>query len=195
MVQEPNFLQEKTKTESGEPNPFFSVWTITLIIGMAILVGVLAIQLFQQNQTQPLPGTTAPQFDLEAYDGTVYDLSELGGKIVVVNLWASWCVPCHAEAPALEQIHLEYADKEVLMLGVNWLDIENEAMNFINRYHITYPNAPDVGEKFHQAYNIQGPPETFVIDQNGTIAATFIGMLTYDQLAEALDELIARGDA
>lgn len=194
MVQEPDFLQEKAKNESGQ-RPFFSVWVITLIIGMLVLVAVLGVQLSRKNQTQPVAGTIAPDFELTTYDGTVYKLSELRGKIVVVNLWASWCVPCHTEAPDLQQIYLAYADKGVLMIGVNWLDVEDEAMNYINRYNISYPNAPDVGEKFFHAYHIQGPPETYVIDQNGVMAASFIGMVTYDQLAAALDKLVSGNGA
>lgn len=194
MVQEPDFLREKPKN-TDPTKRFLTPGTILLMIALVTFIAILGLQLFRQNQVQPLPGHAAPEFELVSYDGISYRLSELRGTIVVVNLWASWCVPCHTEAPDLEQIHLEYADRGVLLIGVNWLDVENEAFAFMNRYHITYPNAPDVGEKFFEAYNIQGPPETFVIDRNGIIAASFIGLLTYDQLANALDDLLARGGA
>lgn len=193
MVQEPEFLQEKPRNKSEGFRP--SAGTVFLVSAFVLFFSVIAYQLTQQNQTQPLPGDRAPEFELISYDGESYNLRDLRGQIVIINLWADWCAPCHAEADDLQQIHEDYADDGVLMLGINWLDIDSEALEFIEFYGITYPNAPDQGERFVEAYNIQGPPETFVINADGIIESTIIGGTTYEALAAILDDLIAEGGA
>jgi peroxiredoxin len=189
MVEEPDFLQEKTKTES---KPFLSPATIFLIVALVIFFVVMGIALFRQNQTYHV-GDTAPAFEVTSYNGEVFRSSDLLGQIVIVNLWANWCAPCHYEAPGLEQIYREYADDGVLILGMNWLDIESEAMSFINRYELTYPNAPDTGELVYNAFRAQALPETYVIGRDGKLAAIHIGPVTYDQLAKLLNDLLAEG--
>lgn len=190
MTAEPEFLQnEKPKHDKGASG-FITPGTIALIVGMIAIVGVLALQLFRQNQTQPLPGTRAPDFTFTTYDGDVYILKELRGKIVIINFWADWCPPCHAEARDLQNIHEEYVDEGVLMLGINWLDIEADALRFMERYGITYPNGGDLGERITRDYNFEGPPETFVIAPDGRIADVFIGQVSYDRLEQSIVALL-----
>lgn len=187
MVQEPEFLQENPVSEN---KPFFTPGTIALIVGLVVFVIVMGIALFRQNQTRPLIGEPAPSFVIESYDGRTINSEDLRGQIVIVNLWANWCAPCHAEAPALEQIHREYADDGVVLIGMNWLDIESEALSFINRYNISYINAPDTDEQMYNAFRVQAMPETFVIGRDGKIAQVYIGGVTYDGLAEVLNRLL-----
>lgn len=191
MVQEPEFLQEKTK----KTGITFTPGTIFLMVGVVVFISVMGLQLFRQNQTQPYAGDRAPNFELTSYDGDTYNLRDLRGQIVIVNLWANWCPPCHAEAEDLQQVHEDYSANDVLMIGVNWLDSDRVALDFIEFYGITYPNASDVGEAFYEAYNIQGPPETFIIGRDGIVQATFIGGTTYEAIATILDDLLAEGDA
>ncbi|MGJ3240227.1 MAG: TlpA family protein disulfide reductase [Anaerolineae bacterium] len=189
MVQEPEFLQDKPKVDHPEAKeiPF---GTISLMLAIVVVVAVLGVQLFRQNQVQPVPGERAPQFEVVSYDGDTYTLNDLRGQIVIVNMWASWCGPCHEEADDLQQIHEDYASEGVLMLGVNWLDIDSEALDFIDYYGITYPNAPDMGERVYNAFNVQGMPETFVIGRDGIVRATFLGGTNYEALASAIDEIL-----
>lgn len=189
MVEEPEFLQEKPK--NIEASKLLTPGTIVLVIGIVVFFGVIGMQLSRQNQTQPVTGERAPNFEIVSYEGETYNLRDLRGQIVVVNLWASWCGPCHAEAEDLQQVHEDYESEGVLMLGVNWLDIDSEAQDFIEFYGITFPNGPDLGEKFHEAYRIQGPPETFVIGREGIIRATFIGGTTYEAISRVLNEILA----
>lgn len=192
MVQEPEFLREQPKTTSSPSQ--LTLGTIFLMVGITVFVAVMGLQLFRQNQTQPYPGDRAPNFDLTSYDGETYNLRELRGQIVIVNLWASWCGPCHEEADDLQQVHEDYLANDVLMIGVNWLDIDSEALDFMEFYGITYPNAPDLGELFYEAYNIQGPPETFVIGRDGIVEATIIGGTSYEAIARILDDMLAEDD-
>jgi cytochrome c biogenesis protein CcmG/thiol:disulfide interchange protein DsbE len=189
MVQEPDFLQVKAENNETKKS-FLSSASFFLIAALLVFVLVIGIALFRRNQAQPVMGDTAPDFELTSYDGQSYRLEELRGRIVILNFWANWCAPCHAEAPQLEQVYREYADNGVLLLGINWLDIESEALSFIERYDLSYPSASDAGEHAYNAYHVQGLPETFVIDSQGKIAATFIGAVTYEQLSAVLDRLL-----
>ncbi|MCA9912067.1 MAG: TlpA family protein disulfide reductase, partial [Anaerolineae bacterium] len=153
-----------------------STGSIVLIVGLVVFIAVLGLQLAQRQQVQPQPGMRAPDFVLTTFDGTeTYRLSELRGQVVVVNFWADYCPPCHAEAPDLQDIYMTYKDRGVIMLGVNWIDIPETALGFINQYGISYPNGTDIGGAFHRDYNVEAPPETFVIDQEGIVRATILG--------------------
>jgi len=171
-----------------------SAGSIVLIVGLLAFFGVLGLQLARSNQTQPQQGMPAPEFELVTFDGSeTYRLSELRGQVVIVNFWADYCPPCHAEAPDLQDIHTDYQDRGVVMIGVNWIDIPENALGFIDQYGITYPNGTDLGGAFHRDYNVEAPPETFVIDQEGVVQATILGSVTYDRLAGILDQLLESG--
>jgi len=191
QVQEPDFLQSPTPSTDAEKKNPLTPGTIFLLVALVLFISILALQLFRQKQTQPVAGDRAPQFEVTAYDGEVYNLEELRGQIVILNVWANWCPPCHQEAPDFQAIHEDYQDSGVVVLGVNWLDIDSEAFEFIDRYDITYPNAPDLGERVYETYNVEGLPETWVIDPDGVVRAFYIGGTNYDALASVLDELLA----
>ena len=133
----------------------------------------------------------APDFDLTTFDGQPLTLSELKGKVVVVNFWATWCLECKKEASDLEQAWRDYQEKGVQFVGIDYLDQAPLNQEYLDRYDITYPNAPDLQGRAYQAYGVQGLPETFVIDQNGAVRKVFIGAATRDDLAFEIDKLLA----
>lgn len=188
-----DFLPDDKPKNTGQA-PFFTPATIVLILGILAVTGLLGVQLFQQNQTQPEPGMIAPDFTLTTYDGETYALEDLRGQVVVLNIWANWCPPCHDEAPDFQNLWEDYQDKGVLFVGANYLEIDSVALEFIDQYNITYPNGSDLQQRISEAYNFEGPPETFVIDQEGRVAQVYIGSVSYDTLAAVLDNLIG-GDA
>jgi len=189
-MEEINLLEDaKPKNEDAE-TAGFSMGSIVLIIGMVAVAIVFGLQLYQQNQTQPEPGHPAPEITLTTFDGDNFTLSDYQGQIVIVNFWGSWCLPCRDEADDLQLIHEDYADKGVVMLGVNWLDPQANALAFIDEFDITYINGHDEGERIARDYNITGAPETFIVDTDGRVAAAFIAAVHYEQLAEVLDQLL-----
>ncbi|MFM8322183.1 MAG: TlpA family protein disulfide reductase [Chloroflexota bacterium] len=137
-------------------------------------------------------GQQAPDFTLTTFDGQTYKLSELRGKVVVLNFWASWCKPCEQEAADLEAAWKLYEGRgDVLFLGVAWTDTDAQSMVYLNKFGITYPNGPDMRTKMSQAYRITGVPETFVIDRNGVLAAVkFSPFLSVSEIQAMLDPLV-----
>ncbi len=165
----------------------FLVIPLTLLFAFVLVIGVT---LTRQLETQPTSGVAA-DFSLTTYDGTDFRLSEQRGKVVIINFWASWCGPCRSEAPVLQNIWEMYQDRGVEVIGVAYVDIDKNAVAFIEEFGLTYPNGPDIELKISDAYRIQGVPETFVIDQNGSIAQFFLGEITSAKLIPVIDRLIS----
>jgi len=145
---------------------------ILLLLGVAAIALVFGLALARKNQTQPTAGP-APDFTLTTLDGGQINLASLKGRVVVVNFWASWCGPCRQEAPVLERVWQQYKDKDVVVIGVAYTDTEKNAKAYLQQFGNTYPNGLDIGTKISELYNIQGVPETFIIDRNGNVSRFF----------------------
>jgi cytochrome c biogenesis protein CcmG/thiol:disulfide interchange protein DsbE len=98
-------------------------------------------------------------------------LADYRGKVVVLNVFASWCDPCKAEAPVLEQAQRELARHGGTILGVTYLDNSSDSESFVRQEHITYPVVRDVSGNFVRSFGTTGVPETFVINRSGHVAA------------------------
>jgi cytochrome c biogenesis protein CcmG, thiol:disulfide interchange protein DsbE len=117
-------------------------------------------------------------------DGQVA-ITELRGLPVVLNFWASWCVPCREEAPILERGWRRDADRGVLYLGLNMQDLTDDARGFLQEFGITYPTIRDQGNSVARDYGATGIPETYFIDRRGRVVGHVVGVLT--------DKLLATG--
>lgn len=184
---------QKEQTETT-PSPRRSIWLLVALLVIVALVGVLAFGLRPKTSTV-LAGQPAPDFELIAFNGEFegqnFSLDELRGQPVVLNFWASWCVECDKEMALLEQAWHDYRDEGVWFIGVDYLDIDSEGLAYLDRFDITYPNAPDIGSRTYQDYQCTGVPETFFIDREGIIQHVQIGPLSQPQLYALLDELVA----
>ena len=121
----------------------------------------------------------------ERLDGEPFKLSDLTGKVVVVNFWASWCAPCRGEAPSLEQVYAENKGKGVEFVGVNFKDSKANAKAFERKFKVTYPSLFDADGRVTLAFREVPPsaiPSTLVLDRRGRVAARVIGATTYSKL-------------
>ena len=164
----------------------FQILIIVIVLALVALFGV-SLQMTAEGQRR---SGAAPDFTFTQFDGKQYKLSDLRCKIVVVNLWASWCEPCKDEAPVLEKAWRDYKDRGVMFLGVDYVDTEGPAKEFIQRYNITYPNGPDLGSTIYRLFRARGVPETYIINQRGEIARAFIGPVKDSELRSTLDTLL-----
>ena len=162
-------------------------WIAFLLV--AGLIALLAWGVVKANNG-PVNSGLAPDFTLTTFDGRAITLSQLRGQVVVVNFWASWCVPCRQEADYLERTWRKYQDRGVVFIGVNWVDTDKEARAFLDEFGVTYINGPDLGTRIAQAYRIRGIPETFFVDKTGQLSGIKIGPFAPPELENRLDELL-----
>ncbi|WP_119068656.1 TlpA family protein disulfide reductase [Aggregatilinea lenta] len=155
----------------------FGVTAILLLVGLLVVIGYALYQRSLSTVTSgPAPDFKITVFESSSLDrsGETFSLADLKGQPVVINFWASYCVPCRTEAPMLERTWQSYRDQGVVFLGINTDDIEGDARDYMAQYGISYPNAPDQGGHIEDAYRITGIPETFVIDKNGEVVRHFL---------------------
>lgn len=171
-------------------------WLIA-IAGVIALLALTAVQLFRAQQGQVAVGETAPDFTVTAFTdtplaGSTFQLSQARGAVVLVNFWASWCIPCRDEAPALEQLWRTYQDRGLIVIGLAYTDTEREALKFIKEFDQTYLNGPDLATRASQSYRIKGVPETFLVDRDGKLAWVKIGPTTYAELVSVVEPLLGQ---
>jgi len=169
------------------------VWTFLVIFLALMGIGVVRAQ---QGTVQP--GYEVPDFSLTLFSGYEYNgqaevkISELRGKVIFINFWASWCKPCEQEAAVLEEAWEYYQPSgKVVFLGVDYVDTEPEARIFLKKFGNTYPNGPDIGTRISQLFRIQGVPETFIVDTSGILRYVKIGpFLSVDEIRAVIDPLL-----
>ena len=117
---------------------------------------------------QPMKdGAPTPDFSIPTLEGKKISLKDLRGKTVFLNFWATWCVPCREEMPAMEKLYQEYKDNNFVVLAVNVKDRKQEALTFIKELKLTYPVALDPEAEVAQLYGAWGLPTTYLIGPKG----------------------------
>jgi cytochrome c biogenesis protein CcmG/thiol:disulfide interchange protein DsbE len=172
-----------TEINNAAPKRGVPVWVQIVI--WAFLVALLALVGFRLNSIQtPMASLNeaVPDFDITFFEGYEYDgnakmkLSDLRGKVVLINIWASWCKPCEQEAPELQQAWELYKDNDVVFIGVDYVDTPGPANEYLQKFKITFPNAPDLKSNISSILNrSMGVPETYLIDREGILRQVKIG--------------------
>lgn len=150
-------------------------------IGIAVLVlvgflGIVGASLAKKSSPPVRVGDAMPEFTLTTFDGSTIASSELKGRVVLINFWASWCTTCADEAAALQTVWQEFEPGgKVIFLGVDYSDTEPEAKAYMQYFGLTYPSGTDLGTRISQLFRITGVPETYVFDASGRLAAVTIG--------------------
>ena len=169
-------------------------WRRFLVV-LAVVGPLLAILAYgftrdPKEIPSPLVAKPAPSFTLTLFDGRRLSLQELRGKVVFLNFWASWCPPCRAEARTLEAAWHKYEAHDVVFLGIDIQDTEEDARAFLKEFGITYPNGRDASGKIAIDYGVWGIPETFIIDREGRITYKHVGGIGWPTVTAKLDEAL-----
>lgn len=179
---------------------------IILIFVVGTMVGDLLIDYRTQVQAHPQDiqaaelldrnigiavGDIAPQFSGTTLDGQTVSLGDLDGKLVVVNVFASWCGPCRVETPHLVEIYNELDKDEVEFVGLNLQETSEAVKSFKEEFAIEYPLLLNEGGEITNIYRPIGLPTTWFIDQEGIIRFTFSGPMTKESLQAILDDVAA----
>jgi cytochrome c biogenesis protein CcmG, thiol:disulfide interchange protein DsbE len=165
------------------------------VLAFAILFGFLLLVGLGLKRVQAGPiiiGQHVPPITLTTFDGKSLVTTQMAGKVIVINFWASWCQPCATEAADLQSAWQKYEpDGQVIFLGVDYVDTPPEAMGYISQFNITYPNGPDLGTRISQTFHISGVPETYIIDKSGKLAYKEIGPFSsLDSITSVIDPLL-----
>lgn len=139
-----------------------------------------------------LLGKPVPAFVLQSIDnGAAVDSSRFRGRVVVVNFWASWCVPCREEAATLENFAVRNADAGVELIGVLYSDTRSNARDFRDEFRLTYPLVDDPAGSTAIDFGVRGVPETFVIGPDGRVMARLIGAVGPTTLDGVVQQVLA----
>ena len=166
-----------------------------MIVSLVIL-GLLGLFLYGMSTTRletgvmPQPNAIAPDFQLPTFDGKTVRLSDLRGQPVVINFWASWCVPCRDEQPTLVQLAGTYKSRGVTFLGINIQDTDRDAGIYAQQFGINYPLAYDRSGAVYINYGVVGMPETYLVDKQGRIAQKIVGPVDPNQIVASLEVLL-----
>lgn len=170
-------------------------------VAFSVVSGVLFTALLGYGMTRdpreipsPLIGKPAPEFSLETLDGDSVALSELRDTVTVVNFWASWCLACRQEHPALVRAWRRYEQggKPVRFLGIVYQDTRGNAIEYMKRHGGGWSNLMDPATRTAIDFGVYGVPETYFLDQDGRIAYKHVGPVTDELLDTQIERLLSR---
>ncbi len=167
---------------------------VAVTVALVVIVGggIVAGRGLSRDPTlvdSPLIGKPAPAFRLAGLDGDSVASADWGGRVYVVNFWASWCVPCRAEAPHLQGFWERHRAEGVVLVGVVYQDGQDEAQAFRDELGLTFPQAMDPTGRTALDFGVFGIPETFVIDERGVVMAKLIGAVGPTTLDDVLAQV------
>jgi cytochrome c biogenesis protein CcmG/thiol:disulfide interchange protein DsbE len=157
-----------------------SARALAVLLAVLAVIGLLAYGLLNQSAEALEPGDVVPQEALPRLDGEgTGSVADFRGRWVLLNVWASWCVPCRTESPALEHFHRAHRARGFTVLGVDSNDLTGDARSFVRRYEISYPQLYDGdGDYAQDELGTTGVPESFLVAPNGKLVLHRLGPVT-----------------
>jgi cytochrome c biogenesis protein CcmG/thiol:disulfide interchange protein DsbE len=168
-----------------------SARSLLAFLAVLAVVGLLAFGLLSKGSTKIAVGEPVPDRALPALPGPGNgSIAEHRGDWVLVNLWASWCVPCREEAPVLERFYRQHRGQDTTVVGINVQDNRDDAVAFLRSHPTTYPQLRSVGDERSAAFGSTGVPENFLVDPRGRLALIWRGPVDEDFLRERVVPLV-----
>jgi cytochrome c biogenesis protein CcmG/thiol:disulfide interchange protein DsbE len=172
-----------------------SVRSSIAVLAVLAVVGLLTFGLLSKGSSGVAIGEAAPTAPLPRLEGGGEEsLSAYRGRWVLVNFWASWCVPCRDEAPALEAFQRVHGGNRFTVLGIDSRDLSGDGREFAKRYGLSYPQMRDGNGDAAHAYGTTGVPENFLIDPRGRVRLLVRGPITAEYLRDSVAPLLAAGN-
>lgn len=180
-----------------------------LLIAGVLLLGSAFIQITRVRSAQgglapissaavatnpaPQPNHLAPEFALYDLNGSVVNLRDLQGKVVLINVWATWCPPCRAEMPMIQAAYEQYADQGFVVLAVNLRENPRTVAAFMQQFGLTFPALLDLDGNVSAAYRATVLPSSFFVDRQGVVRAVYRGPMSRSVIAGTVDQLLQEG--
>jgi cytochrome c biogenesis protein CcmG/thiol:disulfide interchange protein DsbE len=167
---------------------------VAAAVVVVALIALMSWALSNRTAVTGLSGVTrvtkpAPDFILDLMDGGQLLMSELVGRPVVINFWASWCTPCRAEAAGFERTWRGYEGRGVVFVGIDIQDSEADARSYLEEFNVTYPNGRDENGKITVDYGVVGLPVTFFVSKEGVIERRWVGAIPESRLLSWTESL------
>ena len=170
------------------------IMLVTMTLAIVVIIG---LKVFPEKENSlppsPLVGKKAPDFTLPTLDGTEVSLSEFHGQPVLINFWATWCIPCRQEMPELVRVYEARRERGFVVLGLNltYSDTLPDVQAFVNEFHMTFPVLLDKdGQVAEKSYPLPGVPTSIFINRDGTIERVQIGLMSGRQIDKFVAEIL-----
>jgi DsbE subfamily thiol:disulfide oxidoreductase len=168
---------------------------VVLFVAMAVVVGYVTLTHYLGNEISPLgSGVSAPNFSANTLDTPPKKktLADYKGQVVLLNIWATWCGPCRAEMPSMEQLYKEYGPKGLRVVAVSIDDagMESGIRQFVNEYGLTFDVLHDPTGLIQQTYETTGVPESMLIGKDGVIRNKTAGATNWN--SESIRNIVTR---
>jgi cytochrome c biogenesis protein CcmG, thiol:disulfide interchange protein DsbE len=164
------------------------------VFAVLAVVGLLVFGLVSKGSSRLGAGDAVPAASLPQLEGGGSEsLADYKGRWVLVNFWASWCLPCRAEAPALEEFQQRHGGPRFTVVGIDTQDLSDDARAFVERYELSYPQLRDGEGGTADEYGTTGVPENFLVDPAGTVRLVVAGPVGEDYLREEVEPLLPKG--
>jgi len=193
-----NHKKQALKQKTVPPIGMIAVGVGIILIGIAALfmlpkddVAADAGSTQQEYSSVPAPVEyDAPELALTNLAGAEESLADYEGQVVLVNLWATWCPPCKAELPVLQQYYEDHLDEGFVIIGIDFGEPEDTVAAFIESANLTYPIWVDEGSESGMAFNSYSLPASFVIDRDGTVVLAWTGAISQAMLEKHVTPVI-----
>jgi peroxiredoxin len=136
----------------------------------------------------PVVGRPAPDFELSTADGELVRLSDLRGKVVFINFWATWCRPCKQELPDIEKLYEEKQSEGLEVIAINYEDSRADAVAYFTDGQLDMPMLLDRNGSVYDQYRLQGLPDSFFVDRDGNLAALHYGFMSEEKMRQRLEQ-------
>lgn len=161
-----------------------------LLFSLGCEQGDFKVDSSQTPPVGPRVGFQAPDFSVATLDGQNLSLSDYRGKVVMLNFWATWCIPCRTEMPSMERLYARYGGSSFEILAISGGEDESAVRPFVDDFKLNFPIALDSPMDIYNAYKVTAIPSTYLVNRDGVITHRFFGAVEWDE--EEYRQLVAK---